>query len=462
MASSSGSKGQAPIDIAAVIDARPLTGFQKWIMVLVAASVIMDGFDVQAMGFVAPAIVKDWGVSKALLGPVFGAGLVGMLIGSLVLSTLADRVGRRPVLIGSTLFFATCMLGTTLVQDIPQLLIARLITGVGLGGVMANAIALVVEFSPRRRRVSLMMWVSCGFTAGAVLGGVVSAGLIPIGGWRSVFLVGGIVPIVIAMLMWRHLPESMHFLVLRDRDLRPVVRCLTYIAPDLALSANTKFQVHEAPVGVSPVRALFQDGRAKFTLLLWIINFMNLLDLFFLANWLPTLIVDSGYPQTVAVLIGTLLQVGGVVGTVAMGPLIDRWGFYKVLVPSFLVAVITIAAMGQPGLPMALLLVVVATAGFCVVGGQPAVNALAATVYPTSSRATGVGWSLGVGRAGSIAGPLLAGQLIAWKWSVQDLFLVAALPALLSCLMVLLMSRSAARRKNVDMQLNGRLESGKY
>lgn len=432
-----------PIDIAAIINERPISAFQKWIMLLVAASVIMDGFDVQAMGFVAPAIVKDWGVSRALLGPVFGAGLVGMLIGSLVLSMLADRFGRRPVLIGSTLFFAVCMLATAAVQGVPQLLIARLITGIGLGGVMANAIALVVEFSPHRRRVTLMMWVSCGFTAGAVLGGLLSALLIPAFGWRSVFVLGGIVPMVIVALMLVHLPESMQFLILRGRNLQAVLNCLARIAPDFNPGYSPKFVVHEPASAGVPVKALFSDGRAVPTLLLWGINFMNLLDLFFLANWLPTLIVDAGYPQTVAVLMGTLLQVGGVVGTVAMGPLIDRWGFFKVLVPSFLVAVLTIAAMGQPGLPFGMLVAAVAVGGFCVVGGQPAVNALAATVYPTASRATGVGWSLGIGRAGSIVGPVFAGQLIAWHWTTRDLFLAAAVPALLSCLMVLVMSRGA-------------------
>lgn len=433
---------RAPIDLVAVVNERPVSAFQKWIMALVAASVVMDGFDVQAMGFVAPAIVRDWGVSKALLGPVFGAGLVGMLVGSLVLSMLADRFGRRPVLIGSTLFFAVCMLCTAAAQDVPQLLVARLVTGIGLGGVMANAIALVVEFSPQRRRVTLMMWVSCGFTAGAVLGGLVSALLLPIGGWRSVFIVGGVVPLVIAGLMLRHLPESMQFLVLRRRKLQPVVDCLARIAPDLDPGRDPQFVVHEAATAGVPLQALFRDGRTLPTLLLWGINFMNLLDLFFLANWLPTLIVDAGQSQAAAVFVGTLLQVGGVVGTVAMGPLIDRFGFFKVLVPSFALAVLAIAAMGQPGLPMALLLAAVALGGFCVVGGQPAVNALAATIYPTASRATGVGWSLGIGRAGSIAGPVLAGQLIAWHWSTEDLFLAAAVPALLSCLMVSTLSRS--------------------
>jgi len=437
MNSSSPETGSArSIDIAVVVNDSPISAFQKWIMVLVAASVVMDGFDVQAMGFVAPAVVSDWGIAKGLLGPVFGAGLIGMLLGSLALSIVSDRIGRRPVLIGSTLLFGACMLATAAAQDLTQLLIARLVTGIGLGGVMANAIALVVEFSPQRRRVTLMMWVSCGFTAGAVLGGIVSALLIPIGGWRSVFIVGGIVPLLIAALMLRHLPESMHFLLLKQRDMGLVAGYIARIAPHFSLGPNPSFSTHKPASQNTPLKSLFVEGRALKTLLLWGINFMNLLNLFFLANWLPTLIVDSGHSQTLAVVVGTLLQVGGVAGTVVMGPLIDRWGFFKVLVPSFLVAVITIAAIGQPALPLGLLLAAVTVGGFCIVGGQPAINALAATIYPTESRATGVGWSLGVGRAGSIVGPVLAGELIARHWTNEQLFFAASVPALLSCAML--------------------------
>ncbi len=429
------------INVAAIIDNTPLSGFQKWLMVLIGCSVVIDGFDVQAMGFVAPAIVRDWGINKAALGPVFGAGLLGMLIGSLLLSMLADRIGRRPVLIGATVFFGVCMLLTTLTTNLSQLLTMRLITGVGLGGIMANGVALVSEYSPKRRRVSLMMWVSCGFTGGAVLGGLVSALLIPLGGWKAVFIFGGVVPLLIAALMLRYLPESIQFLVLKQADLSRAHAWLKSIAPHLTINRDAQFVISETKQQGAPVAELFRNGRAAYTLLLWGINFTNLLNLFFLANWLPTLAISSGYSESTAVLIGTSLQVGGVMGTVAMGPLIDRFGFYKILVPSFLLAVFVIVLMGHTGLALSFLFVAVVIGGFCIVGGQPAVNALAATLYPTSLRATGVGWSLGVGRAGSIVGPVLAGHLIGLKWSTDALFMAAAVPALLSCLMLFWMSR---------------------
>ena len=437
---------EARIDLAALIDERPVGRFQIGLLVLLGASVLMDGFDAQAMGFVAPAIIRAWGIDKASLGPVFGASLMGMLVGSLALSPLADRIGRRPVLIGSTLFFGLAMLATPLVSTIGSLFAVRFVTGLGLGGIMANAMALAGEYSPKRKRVSLMMWVSCGFTAGAMLGGIVSAALIPRWGWTSVFVVGGSIPMVIALAMVRFLPESMQFLVLRGRRLDDVRRWIGRIAPDVPVSGSAGF-ASEPRVEGALVAELFHEGRTPTTLLLWAINFMNLLNLYFLSSWLPTLVTSGGHDLSTAVLVGTVLQFGGVIGTVAMGPLIDRIGFYRVLVPAFAIATLAVYAIGRPSLSLGILFVVVFIGGICIVGGQPAINALAATIYPTTIRSTGVGWSLGIGRAGSIVGPVVAGRLIGWKWDNAQLFMAAAVPALLSCLMLAAMAMMRRRLK---------------
>lgn len=432
------------LDLTALIDERPVSRFQVWMLVLLGASVVMDGFDAQAMGFVAPAIIRAWGVDKAALGPVFGASLMGMLVGSLVLSPLADRIGRRPVLIGSTVFFGLCMLATPLATNLAQLFGVRFVTGLGLGGIMSNAMALAGEYSPKRRRVSLMMWVSCGFTAGAMLGGVVSAALIPRWGWISVFFVGGAIPLGIAALMLRFLPESMQFLVVHGRSLVRVRSWIARIAPDVRISDDAQPFVSETKPSGALVAELFRNGRTGFTLLLWGINFMNLLNLFFLSSWLPTLVTSGGHDLSTAVLAGTVLQFGGVLGTVAMGPVIDRIGFYRVLVPVFAIAAVAVFAIGQPALSLVALFLVIFVSGLCIVGGQPAINALAATLYPTSVRSTGVGWSLGIGRAGSIVGPVVAGQLIGWHWTGSELFMAAAVPAGLSCIMLAVMARMKA------------------
>ncbi|HCA22602.1 MAG TPA: aromatic acid/H+ symport family MFS transporter, partial [Pseudomonas sp.] len=359
------------IDIPSVIDSNRLSRSQLLILMMVGLTVVMDGFDVQSMGYVAPAIIADWGVSKAELGPVFGAGLFGMLVGSLTLSVLADKIGRRPVLIWATVFFSLCMLVTAHVTSIGQLQVIRFVTGLGLGAIMPNALALVGEFSPRNKRVTLMMLVSCGYTIGAVLGGLVSAWMIPLWGWQSVFYLGGIFPLLIAALMYVFVPESMQFLVVKGRRLDEVGRTLRRIDPSLKVDGSTRYALAETAQGSAPVMELFREGRGVATVLLWVVNFMNLLNLYFLSSWLPTIATSAGMSTSTAVMVGTTLQVGGVLGTLLMGPVIDRIGFFKVLVPCFALAALSIALIGQPGIGLPLLFLVVTVTGFCIIGGQP-------------------------------------------------------------------------------------------
>jgi AAHS family 4-hydroxybenzoate transporter-like MFS transporter len=433
------------VDIAGLINMHPLSSFQKGIMVLIGGVVVMDGFDVQAIGFVAPALTEDWHIDPIALGPIFGAGLLGMLVGSMLLSILADRIGRRPVLVASTTFFSLCMLGTAAAGSVQQLVFLRFLTGLGIGGVMANAVALASEYSPQRRRASLLMWISCGFTGGAIAGGLISAALIPWGGWRSVFLVGGVLPLGIAAVMHWRLPESLLFLSLKQKDHEKLRHLLRRIVPDIDPGRDLHLARPEQVRGRGSLTKLFCDGRASMTLLLWLISFANLLNLFFLANWLPLLSTRMGFSSSTAVLMGTTLQLGGLIGAIFMGPLIDRLGFFRVLAPVFLIAGLSVATIGQPGLALTSLYIVIFAAGICVVGAQPALNALASTLYPTEIRATGVGWSLGVGRAGAIVGPVVAAQLVALNWSSQTLFLAASIPALFSCVLVIGLAIVATR-----------------
>ena len=420
------------IQVEQVVERGSMSAFQVGLLALCGVCLIIDGFDAQAMGYVAPAIVQDWGIAKAALGPVFGAGLLGMLLGSMALTPLADRIGRRPVLILSTLFFAACMLATTQVRDLNTLLVLRFVTGLGLGSIMPNAMALVGEYSPARSRVIRMMLISCGFTVGAALGGFASAALIPAFGWQSVFWVGGVVPALLALLMLVWLPESVQFLVLTGRPRERIVRWLCKIDPALVVELDAAIVVAEPAGRGTPVAELFRQGRAPVTLLLWLTSFMNLINLYFLSNWLPTLLKDIGYSTSTAVLAGTALQVGGIVGTLSLGFFINRFGFTRVLLGCFLTAAVSVALIGSVATVLPLLVVTVVIAGFCIVGGQPALNSLAGVYYPTALRSTGIGWALGVGRIGSVIGPVVGGQLIGLQWSNAALFVAAAVPVLIS------------------------------
>jgi len=422
------------IDISELVDSSRIGSLQVRTFALCLLCLIMDGFDVQALGFVAPAIIRDWNIPNAALGPVFGAGNFGVLIGALSFSVLADRIGRRPVLIGVTLFFSAMTVLTTSARSVEELLVLRFIAGIGLGGIIPNATALVGEYSPRRLRITLMMGITVGFTAGAAIGGFISAWMIPAFGWRSVFYLGGAVPLLIAVAMMFWLPESLQFMVLRGRSRDTIHKWLKRIDPAVPAAQTTAYVVQEEQQKGTPVIHLFREGRTPVTILLWVFNFINLLNLYSLSSWLPTVVQDAGHSTSTAVLVGTILQVGGTIGTFGLAWLIARRGFIPVLTISFAVACAGIATIGQPSLSLALLVAVVFVVGWCVVGGQPGINAFAATYYPTYLRSTGVGWGLGIGRIGAIVGPMIGGEFMRLKWSTQEMFVAAAIPALVSAL----------------------------
>jgi AAHS family 4-hydroxybenzoate transporter-like MFS transporter len=423
---------QTHIKVSDVIDNAKVGSLQVSLFVLSAMCLILDGFDVQIVGYVAPAIFQEWQVPRSALGNVLAAGNFGVMVGSLVFTMVGDKLGRRPVLLGATLFFSVLTLVTSQVTTVTELTVVRFIAGIGLGSIIPNATALIGEYSPRRLRVAFMACISVGFTAGGAVAGFVSAWLIPAYGWRSVFYFGGITPLAIAVLMFFWLPESLQFLVVRRRSLDRVGRWLKQIDPRVPIGPATEYVVDEESGGGVPAVQLFREGRGTTTILLWVINFMNIYNLYLLSGWLPTVMTQLGYSQQTGVWVGTTMQVGGTLGTFWLTWVIGRLGFIPVLTTCFIVACGCIAAIGQPGLAFWLLVILVFIVGTCVVGGQPMINSMAAVYYPTYVRSTGIGWGLGVGRAGGIMGPWLVGYLLRQNWSVQDIFFTAAVPALIS------------------------------
>lgn len=422
----------AGIDIQELIDTRPVGRPQVRLLLTCAAVLFADGFDTQAIGYVAPAIARDWSLPRGALGPVFSASLVGLMLGALIFGPLADRIGRKRIIVLSTVAFGLGTLATLLATDTASLIAIRFLTGLGLGGAMPNSVAMTAEYSPHRRRATMVMIMFCGFSVGAALGGLIAAALIPAFGWRSVFLVGGVVPLVLAPVLAWTLPESVRFLALRGRAANGRIGAiLARMYPGERFAPGTRFVAHEAVLPGLPVLHLFRERRATTTLLLWVVFFMSLLDLYFLSNWLPTVLNDLGASDSIAAAVGSMLQVGGVFGTFILGHFIDRFSF-RALGLVYLLASGAIVGIGYSSHSIPLAAAAIFAAGFCIVGGQIASNALAATFYPTSIRATGVGWSLGVGRVGSIVGPLVGGTLLAMHFATQSLFTAAAAPAVVA------------------------------
>jgi AAHS family 4-hydroxybenzoate transporter-like MFS transporter len=426
------------IDVSALIDRPRVSAYQWLIIALCAAIVFLDGFDAQAIGYVAPALIRDWSLSRPQLGPVVSLGLVGLMLGALFVAPLADRLGRRPLIIASTLMFGVFTLATAWAQNLEHLYILRFLTGLGLGGCMPNAIALTSEYSPDKRRALLVMIMFNGFTLGSLSGGLISAELVPTLGWRAVFVVGGLLPLVLVPAFYFVVPESLRFLVGAKAAPERIARTVRRLDPQAPSGAGVEYVVTEAHARRMSVRQLLSEGRARRTILLWVIFFMSLLDVYMLVSWLPTMMDAVGAPARTAILVGVILQLGGFVGSIPLGFLLDRFGARAVMFPTYLVAAVAVALIGIFATQsLTLTMLVVFMAGFGVIGGQTAANAVAADSYPTEIRSTGVGWALGVGRVGSIVGPLLASWLLLLHVTPRDIFFLSAIPAAIAALAIL-------------------------
>jgi AAHS family 4-hydroxybenzoate transporter-like MFS transporter len=416
--------------VSAIIDDRPMSGFQIKTVALCGMVLFADGFDAQIIGFLAPSIADGTGIAVNTLGPVFSASLLGLMIAAMAAGPIADRWGRKWPIIFSTLMLAVFSFWTAHATTFNQFLILRFLTGLGLGGALPNCVALASEYVPKRLMAVLVAVLFCGLPLGGFVCGMLSSRMLPVWGWQSVFYVGAALPFVMSLLLILLLPESVQFLSLRGADSRKISRLLAPIAPELA-DSQIKFSSARPEAGGKglPVKYLFRDRRSLGTILLWIPNFMNLLLMYVIVNWLPALLRESGLNISGGVTATSLYSLGGILGTFAEGFLINFGGPFRVLLVQFGLCGIFIALLSAMSGSLQLAIVLAFILGFLVTGAQAGLNVLAARFYPTFIRSTGVGWALGIGRIGSIAGPLLAGILLSAGWEPWQVLLAGTVPA---------------------------------
>lgn len=427
-------------DISALIDQRPVGAYQIRILAACFIIMLLDGFDMQVIGLALPQLARDWGLSPRDFGLALTAGPVGMLIGAALLGPLADRYGRKWPVIASVAVFGLFTVLTAFAQTPAALAWMRFLTGLGLGGVIPNIVALSAEYIPERYRGTLSTLTYTGVPLGALASGLFGTWLIPLYGWKTVFYIGGLAPLAIAAYALFALPESIRFLATRPEQHPKTARILHRIAPDVQLPPDVHFMIHENAQKKTGVAALFGPGRTIPTVLLTLVFVANTFGVYFFMSWLPILMKQSGLSLTFALLSTVLLNGGGALGTASLGRLIDRFGVFKVMAASYFIGGLAISCVGLGGGP-AVLIPAIFISGTCMMGAQCAMYAAVALVYPTAIRATGVGTTMGWGRLGSILGPVAGTVFVALQLPIAADFFIAALPIFAASLFIYIVGR---------------------
>jgi AAHS family 4-hydroxybenzoate transporter-like MFS transporter len=410
------------------LDTRPFGAFHWKILMLGVVVLILDGFDVVAMGFIAPAIIEDWKVGHAALGPVLSMGLFGLAIGALAGGPLADRFGRRKVVIGAVFFFGLMSVLSAWSPNLAVLSVMRFLTGLGLGASQPNAATLASEYAPRKYRSIMVTVIYCGFTLGAAAGGFLSTYLIGRHGWQSILLVGGIVPILFAFILTFVLPESAKFLAVKQGGRDALARLINRIEPSAADSSTVFVTAERAHTGQGTIRLIVSKPHTTVTLALWVGLFMNLMTVYFLNSWLPIMVKDNHFSLSEAALVAATMQVGGTLGNIVIGWEMDRFKTHKVMIGTLLAAGVFTVVLAKMSLTLSGLMTMVFLLGYCTNSTNTGWTAMAASYYPTQMRATGTSWMTGIGRFGAISGAYVGAILLSLSWSFGQLFMSLTIP----------------------------------
>lgn len=438
------------VDVQKFVDDAGIGGPQLRLFLLCLLILILDGYDTVVVGYIAPQLRVHWGITPTQLAPLFGVGLFGLTVGSLVLGPVADRIGRRATLIWSVALFGAASLASALAPSLNVLIVLRFLTGLGLGGAMPNVYTLAAEYSPTRLRASLVAPIGCGLAVGGAVAGLFASRIMQAFGWQSMFVIGGFLPLILIPVLIKWLPESARYQIARgqpDAQVRLTMRKMfrTLVAD------NVRFELNELRPTGSPVTHLFTNGLATRTVLLWITAFGALLVVYFLGSWLPVLIQEGGAPVESGALMMSCYLFGNTFGAIALGLLMDRFNPQAVLCAAFLAGCVALGSFGSLIATPWLAFLALFVTGVGTGGTTTGTNILAAGFYPTASRATGVSWTLAFGRLGSIVGSVVAGFLLAAKWPIAHIFMAAAVPLLLAAVTVATLGQLRAN-KRIDVE----------
>ncbi|MBA5639353.1 aromatic acid/H+ symport family MFS transporter [Duganella sp. LX20W] len=444
------------IDIRKLVEESKFTRFHFLIFAICFFVILLDGFDTAAIGYIAPSLLKEWGLTKPQLAPVLSAALAGLALGSVAIGPLADRLGRKFLLCGAVGLFGLASLVSSTAGSLNELVAWRFITGLGLGGAMPLAVTMANEFAPGKRRALLTSAMFTGFPLGAAWGGFLSAWMIPAWGWRSVLQLGGVLPICLALVMLFLVPESVQFLVARGRSADRIRAVLSRFSDKVgeasAFVMGDKAQGAGATeTGKTGVALILSRSYVVGSTMLWLTYGMGIVIFYALINWMPILLKDGGLDPKTAVLVTSLFPLGGV-GAIAFGLLMDKFNANRVIMFGYLLTAVCVYGIGQAAGNLGWLVLMVFVAGAVMNTTQSSMPALAANFYPTAGRATGVAWMMAIGRIGAVAAPFLVAELQRRQFGFDQIFAVLAIPGLIAAIALFVKNSSHPERKPVLLQ----------
>ena len=437
---------QQTVQIEQLVDDQKIGWFNIKLLLWSWLAMFADGFDISALSFASTELIREWGVARSDFGWAFSASNVGVLIGAPVLGYVGDKYGRRLAIVFGSVIFGVFTLAMTQATTLHQMEVLRVLTGIGIGGLMPNTIALNAELAPRRWRATMVVLMFTGITLGSGSPGAISGWMVPIFGWEIVFVIGGAFPLIVAACLWFALPESVKYLASLHKHRDRLLKTARTMRPDLRIADDAAFvtapDVHvatEKEQGFLGLRLLFRGSLRFITPLLWICFATTLMANFFLNNWMPIIFEGNGLSPKEAAVASMLYHVGGTVGGLLVSLVLNRLG-YTAIAALFILAPLAIASMGFGGSSHLLTTFVTGLAGFAVLGVQFGNNACAGLIYPTEARSKGVGWALGIGRIGSIVSPVIGAELIRRQMPASELFMWAASPMALGAFAAVLVA----------------------
>ncbi|MEX6504412.1 MFS transporter [Pseudomonas zhanjiangensis] len=433
------------LDVNQVIDNARFSRFHWMVMALCALLLIFDGYDLFIFGVVLPAIMQEWGLTPLQAGALGSYALFGMMFGAFGFGTLADKIGRKKGIAICFALFSGATILNGFASSPTEFGIFRFIAGLGCGGLMPNAVALMNEYAPKRLRSTLVAVMFSGYSVGGMLSAGVGIYMLPRFGWESMFFAAAVPLLLLPLILWK-LPESVGFLVRqgRDQQARAVLR---KVEPGLGLEAADQLQMSDSKGQGAAVLELFREGRGLRTLCLWLAFFCCLLMVYALSSWLPKLMANAGYSLGSSLSFLLALNFGGMAGAILGGWLGDRFNLVKVMVAFFVSAALSISLLGFNS-PTPVLYLLIFVAGATTIGTQILLYACAAQFYGLSIRATGLGWASGIGRNGAIVGPLLGGALLGINLPLQLNFLAFAVPGAIAAIAMAVFAISQQRSRS--------------